>query len=214
MTAQVLLFSAMFPQNCLGVWKLREHVTLKEVAKPAAIRIAAIPIGVLGLTYVMSWSAQSINQFVGFLILGAVISQAFIGVEWKNAKKWPWMVVTFGGSGILQGLSGMSGPPLVLWVHGQRYRADRARAFLFAIYVSNFLPQVLLLWWKFGNSVWIAVAAAFLALPAVLVGAMLGLRFGKQMGDQWLRPLSYALLIGLATYSLLGPLVRVWIWGD
>lgn len=208
MSAQVLLFSAMFPQNCLGVWRLRENVKLSEVAKPAAIRLAAMPIGIVGLAYVLTWETARINQFVGILILCAVISQAFIGVEWKNATKWYWMLVTFGGSGILQGLSGMSGPPLVLWVHGQRYSADRARAFLFSIYVSNFAPQVLLLWWRFGAEVWLDVVVAFVALPAVLLGAMLGLRIGKWIGDRWLRPLSYMLLIALASYSLFGPWIR------
>ncbi|MEM7477486.1 MAG: TSUP family transporter [Planctomycetota bacterium] len=205
MSAQVMVITAMLPQNILGVYKLRESVTLKEVTAPALVRIAAIPIGIIGLTYVRTWSEDSVNQFVAVLILLAVASQAFIGVEWKNAKRWYWVVVTFGGSGILQGVSGISGPPMVLWVHGQRYSACRARAFLFAMYISNFLPQILLLIWSFGGAVWKALFVAVLAIPLVLVGASLGLKIGAKLGDDRLRPLSYIVLVAMAVYSLLAP---------
>ena len=145
-SSQIMIISAMLPQNVLSVWKLRHSIDYGEVILPASIRIAALPIGVAGLAVVMTWSAAQINQLVGGIILMAVAMQALAGIEWKNARWWPWLVLTFGGSGILQGLSGMSGPPMVLWVHGQRYSADRARAFLFAMYISNFLPQLCLVW--------------------------------------------------------------------
>ena len=119
-TAQLLIITAMFPQNVFGLWKLRESITFREVAAPASLRILAMPIGILGLTYVVTWSSESINQFVAVMILLAVASQAFVGIDWKNAGRWYWVAITFGGSGILQGLSGISGPPMVLWVHGQR----------------------------------------------------------------------------------------------
>ena len=164
-----------------------------------------MPIGILGLAYVMTWSLGSINQFVGVMIVFVVAMQALVGIEWTTASRWYWMLITFGGSGILQGLSGMSGPPLVLWVHGQRYSADHARAFLFAMYISNYLPQMLLLYWKFGNQVWGSAAVAVLALPPVLLGAMLGLQLGQQLGDRWLRPVSYACLLALGLYSLISP---------
>ena len=204
--SQIMIITAMLPQNILAVWKLRQSIDYREVALPAAIRIAALPIGIIGLSYVMTWSDAGIHQLVGLIILLAVALQAMVGIEWKTAQNWYWLLVTFGGSGILQGLSGMSGPPMVLWVHGQRYSADRARAFLFAMYISNFLPQMLLLWWRFGEQVPRAALIAGLSLPAVLVSAMLGLKLGSLLGDRWLRPITYACLIWLALSSLLKPL--------
>lgn len=208
MTAQLLVITAMLPQNVFSVWALRDSITLKEVAFPAMIRIAAMPIGIVGLTYVLTLTPAGVNQFVGAMILCAVVMQAFVGIEWKTAQKWYWILITFGGSGILQGLSGMSGPPMVLWVHGQRYSANRARAFLFSMYISNFLPQVLLLWSHFGSGVWRGVGIGLLATPPVVFGAVLGLRLGSLLGDRWLRPISYACLIAIAAYSLLGPWLR------
>lgn len=208
MTAQVLIITAMLPQNVLAVWKLRKAIDFNEVFLPASIRILAMPIGIAGLGIVLTWSAAGINQLVGAIILSAVLMQGLVGIQWKSAKRWYWLTLTFGGSGILQGLSGMSGPPMVLWVHGQRYSADRARAFLFSMYISNFAPQVLLLWWSFGNLVWHAVGVALLSLPFVLLSAMLGLRLGTWMGERWLRPISYTCLLCLAACSLLDPWLR------
>lgn len=206
-TSQVMVITAMLPQNVLAVWKLRRSIDYSEVIAPAVLRIAALPIGIAGLAVVITWSAAGINQLVGAIILLAVVIQAGVGIEWKDARKPHWLVLTFGGSGFLQGLSGMSGPPMVLWVHGQRYSADRARAFLFAMYISNFLPQLMLLWWKFGDAVPRAAIIASLSLPLVLLSAMLGIRLGSVLGDRWLRPLTYAGLVGLALSSLLEPLL-------
>ena len=214
MQAQVMIIAAMLPQNVLSVWKLRKSIDLREVLFPASIRIAGLPLGIAGLAFVMTWSPSQINQLVGAIILFAIVIQSLVGIEWKTAKRWYWIVVTFGGSGVLQGLSGMSGPPMVLWVHGQRYSADRARAFLFSLYISNFVPQILLLWWKFGTAVPQAMAVAALSLPFVIVGAMLGLRLGSYMGDRWIRPISYICLACLALASLLDPWLKssVWPW--
>lgn len=211
MAAQLMVVTAMMPQNIFGVWKLRHAITFQEVLIPATIRIAAMPIGVMGLVYVMNWPMDTVNQFVGVMIIAVIASQVLVGVEWKTAKRWYWQLVTFGGSGILQGLSGMSGPPLVLWVHGQRYTADHARAFLFAIFISNFIPQLALLRWKFGGEVWPPVGVALVALPTVLLGAMLGIYIGHHLGEHRLRRLSYAVLLGLATTSLMAPWLRSWL---
>ncbi len=221
-SSQIMIITAMLPQNILAVWKLRHSIDYTEVLLPAAIRIGALPIGVAGLAVVMTWSAAGINQLVGVIILFAVAIQALVGIEWKSAKQLHWLLITFGGSGILQGLSGMSGPPMVLWVHGQRYSADRARAFLFAMYISNFIPQLGLLWWRFGIPVIHSALIALLSLPVVLLGAMLGIRLGSALGDRWLRPITYACLIALALTSLLQPIltatvypwVQLQLWGS
>jgi hypothetical protein len=205
MESQVLLVTAMFPQNVFSLWKLRRSIDLREVAWPATIRIAALPLGIAGLAVVMTWPTGRIHQFVGVLILVALGIQALVGIQWPTARKPLWMGLVFGGSGILQGISGMSGPPMVLWVHAQRYSHDHARAFLFAMYITNFIPQILLLWWKFGSPVLQAMQVGVLALPLVLVCAGLGLRLGTWLGDRWLRSVTFALLLWIGLSSLLEP---------
>ena len=94
---------------------------------------------------------------------------------------------------------------MVLWVHGQRFSVNRARAFLFSMYLTNFIPQMILLGWKFGMAVLYASGIALVSLPIVLIGAMFGLRLGSWVGDRWLRPITYACLVCLAVTCLLRP---------
>lgn len=209
MSSQVMVITAMMPQNILSVWKLRKSIQIREVLLPATIRISGLPIGILGLSAVMTWSAGSVNQMVGAIILLALGMQFLIGIEWKTAKRLHWIIATFGGSGILQGLSGMSGPPMVLWVHGQRYSADHARAFLFSMYISNYIPQMCMLFAKFGSPVLSAATTALYSIPLVLVAASLGLKLGSWFGDTRLRPITYVCLGLLAIASLLRPWITI-----
>lgn len=203
--AQVLMVTGMLPQHIFGVWKLRQSIDWREIVWPATIRTATLPIGIAGLAIVVTWPTTRVQQFVGVLILLALATQALVGVEWRSARRPWWMAIVFGGSGVLQGISGMSGPPVVLWVHAQRFTHDHARAFLFAMAITNFLPQVLLLWWKFGSPVLHAMGVGLLALPLVLLSAMCGLRLGSRLGTRWLRTVTFGLLLWIGLSSLLSP---------
>lgn len=206
--AQLLLLCALLPQNLFACWRLRKSIDYREVVVPAFIRFASMPIGVLGLAALMKQSEGTIGQVVGLIILLAMLSQAFSGVEFKNARKWYWMLLTFGGSGVLQGLSGIGGPPLVLWVYGQKYAVDRARAFLFALYVANFLPQMIVLYWKFEHQIWNSTLVGLIVTPLILVAAELGLRAGSKLGDRWVRPVVYGTLLILAAIMIAKPFLK------
>lgn len=206
--SQLLILSAMLPQNLFAGWRLRHSIDFREVLVPAAIRITTMPIGVAGLAMLMTLSKESIGQFVGILILAAIGVQCITGVRWSNARRWYWMLITFGGSGLLQGLMGTGGPPMVLWVYGQQYSVDRARAFLFAIYTICFLPQLCLLYWNFGGIVWLPMMTAIIAIPVVLLGADLGLRISQRLGDFRIRTLTYLALVVLAIVAILEPWIN------
>lgn len=208
--SQVLLVTGMLPQHIFGVWKLRHSIDWREIIWPATIRTATLPIGIAGLAIVMTWPSTRVQQFVGVLILLALATQALVGVEWHSARRPWWIALVFGCSGVLQGISGMSGPPVVLWVHAQRFTHDHARAFLFAMAITNFLPQVLLLWWRFGSPVLHAMGVGLLALPLVLLSAMVGLRLGSRLGTRWLRSVTFALLLWIGLSSLLGPWIQAY----
>ncbi|MFO1064156.1 MAG: hypothetical protein U0892_09860 [Pirellulales bacterium] len=125
--SQILIITAMLPQNLMGLWRLRKNLTVQDVAVPASIRVAFLPIGILGLSTIIASAPHLIDQIVGVLILFAVVTQWVSGENWKSAGRWYWVLPTFGVSGVLQGLSGMSAPPMVLWLQGQRVPTDKRR---------------------------------------------------------------------------------------
>jgi uncharacterized membrane protein YfcA len=203
--AQIMIITAMFPQNAYSLWKLRQHTSWQEVAAPASIRLAFLPIGILTLAWLVEHSVGMIKPLVGGIVLAAVILQSFNGRPWTTAGRWYWVLVAFGTSGLLQGFSGMSAPPMLLWLHGQRFAAKRARSFLFAIYLSSFVPQLLLMFVTFSPELLGSMRVAVMALPLVLVGTYCGLAIGNRFGDRWLRPVTYTLLVWMALACMLDP---------
>ena len=203
--AQIMIITAMLPQNAYSLWRLREHTSLKEIAVPASIRLAFLPLGIFGLAWLVQNSSDSIKPLVGGIVLLAVLMQTFNDRPWTSANKWYWVVTAFGASGLLQGLSGMSAPPMLLWLHGQRFAARRARSFLFAIYLTSFVPQLLLMFWTFSSDLLSSMQVAAMSLPLVLVGTYVGLTIGNRFGERWLRPATYALLVWMAFACLLDP---------
>jgi uncharacterized protein len=94
---------------------------------------------------------------------------------------------------------------MVLWVLAHDWSMNRARGFLYFIFVSGLLPQALLLWYAFGDSILIAMLVSLAALPAVLVGLWLGLFLGRLISDRLLRLLSLALLVVIAVGAIVTP---------
>ena len=164
-----------------------------------------MPLGLFGLAWLISHWAFVVKPLVGSVVLAAVLTQLWSGRSWQTAGRWYWVVATFGLSGLLQGLSGMSAPPMLLWVHGQRFSVNRASSFLFAMYLSNFLPQLALMLWAFGPKLLTCVLLAVAALPLILLGSFVGLQLGNRLGDRWLRPTTYILLVWMAVACLLDP---------
>lgn len=203
--AQVLIITAMLPSNALALWKLRAHTSWREVAAPALVRLAFLPVGVFGLAWLMHCSSSLVQPLLGVIVLAAVAVQTMGGHAWSTADRWYWIGATFGLSGILQGISGMSAPPMLLWIHGQRFAANRARSFLFAMYLSNFIPQLALMLWTFGPGMWKSVLLAVVALPGIMIGSAIGLKIGNRLSDKWLRQATYVVLVWLAIACLLDP---------
>jgi uncharacterized protein len=201
--AQLMIITAMLPQNLLGLWRLRSHVTLREIAWPGLIRVLCLPLGLLGMSTILVTAPHWIDPLIGTLILVAVVTQWVRGSSWPTAGRWYWVLPTFGLSGLLQGLTGMSAPPMVLWLQGQRLPADKSRAFLFSMYLISFLPQLCLMLWGFGPTMLSSGLVSVAALPLVLIAAAIGLRFGTVLGEHRLRPAIYLLLIWMALTAIL-----------
>jgi uncharacterized protein len=120
-----------------------------------------------------------------------------------------WMWVSFLSSGFLQGLIGVGGPSMVLWVQAHDWSTRRSRAFLFAMYLISLLPALLLLWLVFEERIVQPAITATGLIPLLLVITWLGLRFGSSLGRRRLRRVTLALLLLIGLSSLIAPWLRV-----
>jgi uncharacterized protein len=192
-------------QNVLAAWQLRRDIDLRATVRPTIIRLAMLPLGVYVLHLIGEQHKDLANQIVGVIVLTIVATQFIANVPPQPRLHPVWEWLAFGVGGFLLGLCGMGGPPMVLWVLAHDWTMNRARAFLYFIFVLGLLPQGLLLWYAFGDNILIAMLLGLAVMPAVLAGLWIGLSVSRLTSDKFLRSLSLAVLVVIGIAALITP---------
>lgn len=205
--AQASLIVATIPQNLWGVWKFRDAVSLKQVAWPATGRILSLPIGIAVLHSMESLSVETIKQIVGGVMLAITLSICVLRPRPREHLHWGWGWVAFPLSGFLQGLVGMGGPAMVLWVQSHDWSTKQSRGFLFTMYLVSILPALLMLYVAFGSRIIEPSLIAAGLTPLLLVATGLGLRAGTWLGRKRLRRVTLSILIVMGLLSVIAPIL-------
>lgn len=206
--AQAALLVATIPQNASGIWRFRDSITAKEVATPGITRVVFFPIGCFLLTYLQTFPMDRVRQVVGVVVL--LITFAIISFKPRPRDSlhpaWAW--IAFPISGVLQGLLGMGGPPMVFWVQAHDWSTRQTRGFMFSMYLISIAPALLVLYYYFGDVIVQPMIGAAATIPVLLVVTVLGLKFGDRLGRQRLRKVTYGLLILIGINGVLSPIIR------
>ena len=201
-----LVASTTFIQTLIGSCKLRLHVRWKPVAIASVIRVCAMPFGILLLDRLVILNKDSLQQVLGVLVLLVVMVRVLWHTSPREHLHWAWMLLAFSISGVLGAMSGMAGPPIILWVMSHNWSNQESRAFILALYLLTAPVTVALLWLSYGTAVASYAAIGILYTPVVALGSYLGLKAGDLLSKDRLRQLSYAALVVLALSSILSPL--------
>lgn len=208
--AQIALWIATIPQNAWGVWSLRDAIDLRQLVWPAVGRLSLLPVGVAVLWWMDDrLSPERIKQVIGGVML--VITLAIILCRFQPRSRlhpaWAWLA--FPASGFLQGLVGMGGPAMVLWVQAHDWDTRKSRGFLFSLYLIGLFPSMAMIFWTFGQRVGPSAVMALALIPVLLWVTVQGLKVGTWLGRERLRRLTLALLLFVAIVSLAAPLIGV-----
>ncbi|WP_254513755.1 sulfite exporter TauE/SafE family protein [Anatilimnocola floriformis] len=192
-------------QNFLGAWRLRRDIDYRAAVMPTILRFMALPLGVWTLRCVGSASESLASQVVGGIILAILAIQWIFSVPPQDKLHWGWEIAAFLGGGYLLGLCGMGGPVMVLWVMAHRWPIKRAKAFLYYLFATGMIPQAIFLWLFIGQSVVIAFWLGVIAIPALVLGMLLGLKIASYLPDHVIRRLTVAVLILIAVSAIVAP---------
>lgn len=203
--AQIALLIATIPQNLWGVWALRDAIEPTSLAWPAVGRLSFLPVGVATLWWMESLPPERIKQVVGGLLLTITLVIVLFRVRPRQRLHPAWAWIAFPLSGFLQGLVGMGGPAMVLWVQAHDWDTRRSRGFLFSLYLVSLFPAMVLITWTFGQRVGPIALMAVLLIPLLLWVTTKGLRLGTWLGRRRLRALTMGLLLFVAVMSLASP---------
>lgn len=203
--AQGAIYIGTCVQNIWGLWRFRDSVTLSEMVTPGLLRLLALPLGIACLMWLYRLEPDTVRQAVGAVLLAIVLVLAI----WRPVPRdrlpagWGWVAFTM--SGFLQGLVGMGGPAMVLWVQAHGWSTQRSRAFLYAQYMVTLPVMLIVLVAAFGQPVVDACVVTLIMLPVIFAATAAGLGVGTRLGRRWLRITTLLLLATLAVSNLVSP---------
>jgi uncharacterized protein len=206
--AQASLLVATIPQNIWGVYQFRDHIDLKRIILPAGLRLFWLPVGMFILVSMERLPTETLRQIVGGVLLVTTLLIVAFRPQPRETLHVGWGILAFSMSGFLQGLVGMGGPAMVLWVQAHHWGTKQTRGFLFIMYLVSLAPAMVSLWYFFGERVVGPGLTAAILIPWLLWITSLGLRAGTWLGRERLRRVTLGLLLMMGLAGLLTPLFR------
>ena len=155
----------------------RAHIDWRGAGGLLAGAVVALPVGVLAL----KWApVETLERALGVALVGAGVAGLALrgrASGWASARSAPAFGVV---AGLLGGMLGTSGPPVVVWAAGTGWPPARVRATLQGVFVPL---SVLTVAGHLSAGLWSMPSAvvAALGLPAIGVGSWLGNRLAPRI---------------------------------
>jgi len=199
--AITLVATCSFVQSAIGARHLRASVPWRLALIATTVRVGTLIVGLLLLKQIVGLDTGTIRLIVGVVLCVLVVTQLVGKAPPVENVHWMWGTLAFGASGLLAGVCGMGGPPLVLWSVRHNWPVEKSRGFLFTVFAVSIPIQIVLLYMVFGMDILRSVVTGVLFAPAVLFGAAMGLPLGNRLPRAVLSKIVYAtlLLIGLSS---------------
>jgi uncharacterized membrane protein YfcA len=195
-------------QTVMAVVQWRAAVDWRELAPVIVASVLGLPVGMALLRQLSFADPGTIQQAVGALVIVALVIRAGVRVPPREtvpaAAGW---LAGFSG-GLLGGLAGISGPPLVLWTYAHAWPGDKARVTPQAFSLPLAPLRLGLLCWMFPHAGVSSLPMAAALLPATVGGMWMGLRLGDRIAAPRLRAWAYALLLLLGLVCLGWPVLQ------
>jgi uncharacterized protein len=202
-----MVATASLVQCVVGVRQLGPDVPWPLVVSGTLIRYAGTLAGSLVLLCMVALPRDLLRLAVGGIVLAIVLAQLALRVRPADKLHPAWAWVAFSTSGVLAGLTGMGGPPIVMWATAHDWPMRRVRGFLFAIFAFALPFHLLLLWLRVPADTLRGMRDGFYLTPLVLLSSVAGVWLGNRVPGQWMRAAIYGVLIasaaGLAVPALL-----------
>lgn len=172
-------------QTSLSCWRIRQHLPWRESWQIVFWRLLALPFGVYLLQVVSTKGLAASRMLLGTAILCLLLVP--MGGRSHDDDRQPlghaWTCLAGLSSGVLMGLIGMGGPPLMAWVMRQGWPNQRQRGFLWLSFLLALPFQVALMTWQFGDPWLRGFMIGSCAIPIVfIVSWIIG-----SWADQWSR---------------------------
>lgn len=197
-------------QAIIGSRKLNTSVPWRLSLIATIVRLASVIIGLWLLKLLVNLNIAFIRMLIGVVICLIATIQIIWRPKPVDKLHWSWGGIAFSSSGLLAGLFGMGGPPLVLWSMTHNWTNQKTRGFLFAVFAMSIPVQILLLSFTFGLSILWNVVIGIAFLPLIYLGTMVGLPLGNRISKDKLKLIAYVVLLIIGVSAVVPVLFSQW----
>jgi uncharacterized protein len=199
--AVMIALIGSFIQSVMGAYQLRHEIDPRTTIRPALLRLITMPLGMYVMWQLNQMALVYTKQAIGVVLLVIVSVQWLWNVEPRERLHPAWEYLALSVSGFMAGVCGMGGPAMILWVMAHNWSAKKSRAFMFFVLV----PQGLLLWYEFGELIYMPALIGTLGFFITMIGTHLGLKIGHGFSKARLRSIVFSILIFIAVSAMLSP---------
>jgi len=196
----VVIYSLIM--NIIMYIKKRYHIRFSDLKTLIIFSAIGIPLGVLLLNILDANIIKLVTAIVIILTAFALIS----GWEWKGKDTQFTTAVVGLTSGILNGSTSMSGPPIVLFLINQKFCKEHFRSYLPAFgIITNLITIIFFLIGKNINATQLEYTIIF--SPALFCGLFLGMILVNYINEYLFRRLSLILILITGFYTFFAVLI-------
>ena len=199
----VLVSTCSTLQAALGTRHLRASVPWRLTMTATAVRLITVVIGLFLLKKIVNLDVNYIKLVVGSIVGLIVIAKLLCQPQPVEKAHWGWAGFAFVISGLLSGICGIGGPPLVMWSTLQNWHTNKIRGFLFAVLAISTPVHIVLLGLTFGVELFKYIAIGIAFFPVVFLGYGVGLPIGNRMRKKRHRLVVDIILLLVAASTML-----------
>jgi len=202
--AIVVSIVAQVWQEAAGIYHTRRDIVWRPLIPVIAAVVVFLVVGVALQESLSGWDRTAIRRLVGLLILAGVLVQWLCRPAPRQRLHGVWGLLAGACAGVMSGLAGVPGPPVVMWIMAHDWSNARSRGSVWAIFIFLTPSLFVLLWVARGNEMLVVLLPAVAMIPIVQLGAMAGMRIGNAIPKPRLRQIAFALLLIIAVVALVG----------
>ncbi|NOU36302.1 MAG: sulfite exporter TauE/SafE family protein [Kiritimatiellaceae bacterium] len=194
-------------QSFFGVRCLYASIPWRQAWIATGLRVVWLLAGLLILKKLITLDSRYIRFTVGAIICLLVGIQAVWKPKPVDKIHWGYTATAFSASGLLAGMVGMGGPPLVLWVMAHDWPPEKIRGFYFATFLT-FIPIMIGMMFVlpgFGP-LWMSVLTGLAFAPVIYCGGRIGLALGHRMSRKRLYCLTCVCLLATGISAMVSSL--------
>lgn len=198
-------------QVLVGIRQVSGDVRVREGVPIALAGWIGIPLGVVLMHLYLSHHATLTKQIIGGLLLALLLFFRFAKPTPRERVGVGWGLAAGASGGLLAGLSGMGGPPLVLFASYHTWTKGRFRAFLWVQFLFAMPVVIAALFVQHGAAVPYSFAFGLAMAPVAWLGTRTGFALSARWDRARLQLLANGLLYAIGLSALFGPMIAPWL---